>query len=101
MRPCSLVQPISAEVKYSLSSKKESNGFVESVGSPGCYAWQNDVHLVQDVRLWAANPRQNHGWIAIGDEATSQNAKRIASREHPDPTFRPRLEITYRLAPNN
>jgi hypothetical protein len=69
----------------------------QDVGPGGRYAWASTVHLVQDVRLWLAAPQRNFGWMLIGDESTPQNAKRIASRENPDPTIRPRLEIHYRL----
>ncbi|NIM64181.1 MAG: hypothetical protein GTO30_21775, partial [Acidobacteria bacterium] len=61
------------------------------------YAWESTVHLVQDVRLWNRSPSRNFGWFVIGDETTPQNAKRFASRENPDRSARPALEITYRL----
>ena len=54
-------------------------------------------HLVQDVRLWNSAPQQNFGWIVIGDETTPQTAKSLASRESPEPSVRPVLEVTYRL----
>jgi hypothetical protein len=69
----------------------------QDVGSGGPYVWESTPHLVQDVRLWLAAPQRNFGWIVIGDETTLQNAKRLASRENPDPAIRPRLEIRYRL----
>ena len=52
--------------------------------------------MVQDVRLWNSAPQRNFGWILIGDETAPQTAKSFASREFPDPTLRPVLEVNYR-----
>ena len=60
------------------------------------YTWGSTNHLVQDARLWHSAPRRNFGWILIGDETTRQTSKRFTSRESPDRTLRPLLEITYR-----
>ena len=68
------------------------------VGDSGFYSWESTVHLVQDVQMWRAAPERNFGWILIGDEITPQSVKIFASREHPDPTLRPVLEITYEVA---
>jgi hypothetical protein len=67
------------------------------VGETGSYTWQSTNHIVQDVRLWKSAPQRNFGWILIGDETTPQTAKSFASREHPDLTLRPTLEVHYRL----
>jgi hypothetical protein len=67
------------------------------VVDPGPYTWESNVHLVQDVRLWHRAPQRNFGWILIGDETTRQTAKIFASREEPDPSLRPVLEVNYRL----
>jgi hypothetical protein len=67
------------------------------VADIGFYTWQSTSHLVQDVRLWQAAPPRNFGWILTGDEATRQSAKVFASRDDPDPSLRPVLEVTYRL----
>ncbi len=69
----------------------------QEVGPGGFYTWESTEHLVQDVRLWNRAPQRNFGWILIGDETTRQNAKKLASRENPDATVRPLLEIAYRL----
>lgn len=66
------------------------------VDAGGFYTFESNEHLVQDVRLWLANPRRNLGWIVIGDEASLQNAKKFATRESLDPSIRPQLTITYR-----
>jgi hypothetical protein len=70
----------------------------QEVGDTGYYTWDSSRHLVEDVRLWNSAPGRNFGWIVIGDEATEQNAKKLASRENPDAARRPRLEVIYRLA---
>jgi hypothetical protein len=69
------------------------------IGASGFYTWETSRQLVRDVRLWEAAPHRNFGWILIGDETTPQTAKSIASREHPDLTLRPSLEVTYSLRP--
>jgi hypothetical protein len=69
----------------------------KEVAGPGHYTWVTTVHLLQDVRLWAAAPERNFGWILIGDEGALQTSKNFASREHPDPSLRPVLEISYRM----
>lgn len=65
------------------------------VDLPGVYRFESDA-LLRDVRVWTRRPDANHGWIVVGDETARQTAKAIASREHPDPSLRPALEITYR-----
>lgn len=67
------------------------------VGESDFYTWESTRHTLQDVRLWSSAPQRNFGWVLIGDETARQTAKSFASREHPDATARPRLEIRYRL----
>ena len=61
------------------------------------YSWESTNHLVQDVRHWKSNPDRNFGWMLIGNETTGQTAKSFASRENPDLSLRPVLEVSYRL----
>jgi len=68
-----------------------------TVSDAGAYSWREGRALVRDVRLWLAAPQRNFGWILIGDESTPTTSKSFASREHPDATRRPVLEVTYRL----
>lgn len=70
---------------------------VTQVDGPGFYAWSHPQRTAQDVRLWLHNPRQNHGWLLVGDEGLPGSTRRFDSREHPDPARRPALEIRYRL----
>jgi hypothetical protein len=67
------------------------------VGDTGFWTWGTTPALEADVRLWAANPDRNFGWIVIGDEAVRQSAKSFVSREEADAALRPTLTITYRL----
>jgi hypothetical protein len=68
---------------------------VRPVGVAGIYTWNNAPGLERDVRRWLAAPHRNFGWILIGDETAPQTAKRFASRNHSDPSFRPVLEVTF------
>lgn len=65
------------------------------VGDSGYYVWEDAKRLVRDVRIWNAAPHRNFGWILIGDETTRTTAKKFASRENPDLSLRPVLEINY------
>ncbi len=49
--------------------------------------------FVDLVRDWAQTPGTNHGLVFQAEDETSQPPLKIASREHPDPAFRPRLVI--------
>jgi hypothetical protein len=52
-------------------------------GSSETLTFASTEELVADVQAWVKNPALNHGWILIGDEANSENARRLASRECP------------------
>jgi len=68
------------------------------VEGPGVYRFEGDG-LLLDVKRWAQDPSTNFGWILIGDETQPQTARAFASREHPNATFRPVLEVHYRTVP--
>jgi len=68
------------------------------VAAPGSYTWESTRKMVADVRRWLAAPQRNFGWILLGDESAPQTAKSFASREEPDPSLRPVLEVTYHLS---
>lgn len=70
----------------------------EVLDEPGIYRFESDA-ILRDVRVWSRLAEANHGWILIGDETTRQTVKSLASREHPDPSLRPVLEISYRTRP--
>lgn len=58
------------------------------------YTWGPAPRLSADVQGWLADPASNHGWILIGVENNSQNAKRFESRDSP-PSVRPTLRVVY------
>lgn len=64
------------------------------VGDVGSYTW-NGPGLVADVQSWLANPNANHGWVVIGNEAEMGSAKRFATRESPNSSWRPVLTVTF------
>jgi hypothetical protein len=67
------------------------------VAASDFYTWESTRKMIADVRLWLAAPHRNFGWILLSDETTPQTAKSFASREAPDPSLRPVLEVTYHL----
>ena len=70
---------------------------VRDVAGSGFYTWEGSRKMVADVRSWLAAPHRNSGWILLGDETTPQTVKSFASREDPDPSLRPILEVSYQL----
>ena len=68
------------------------------VASLGDATWSGGAKLVADVRLWQQAPKQNHGWLLRGDESAPTTSIGLDTREHGEPTQRPRLEVTYRVA---
>ncbi len=66
-----------------------------SVGGLGTYTWASTPALVADVQQWLDTPSSNFGWVIVGGEGASGTAKRFDSREHPTPSSRPKLTITY------
>ncbi|MBI3847601.1 MAG: Ig-like domain-containing protein [Planctomycetes bacterium] len=49
--------------------------------------------LVNSVKRWIADSSSNHGVLLAADDETFQQVLNIASREHADWTFRPRLVV--------
>lgn len=68
-----------------------------SVGTLGTSATFTGAGMVQDVQAWLNQPATNHGWMLIGNEATTFNARRFHSSEG-NTLFRPRLTIQYTSA---
>lgn len=58
------------------------------------HVWGPTPRLSADVQGWLADPAGNHGWILIGVESNSQNAKRFESRDS-SPAVRPSLRVVY------
>ncbi len=44
--------------------------------------FQSNNDLIADVQLWVDTPEQNFGWIMLGDENNTQNARRLNTHEH-------------------
>jgi len=51
--------------------------------------------LVIDAQTWLDNPAQNFGWVIVAQTTGSGQAKRYASREYPDATLQPVLEVEF------
>lgn len=64
----------------------------------GTYSWTS-VQAAADVQAWLDSPASNFGWAVVGDESAFMTAKRIDSRENPEPTFRPALTVEYTPSP--
>lgn len=71
----------------------------QSVTGFGTYLWTS-AQLASDVQGWVTNSATNNGWILIGDEAGTFNAKRIYSRQFATVSARPKLTVNYIAAPS-
>lgn len=69
------------------------------VAASDFYTWGSTRKMVADVRQWLAAPHRNFGWILVGDETTPQSTKSWVSREEPEASLRPVLEVQYRPLP--
>ncbi len=58
------------------------------------YTW-NSPDLTADVQDWVSVPGSNFGWFLRGDEASSSNTKRFASKQSDTPANAPQLVVTY------
>lgn len=67
----------------------------EAVADVNFYTWGSTPQMVNDVQTWRDTPASNFGWLVMGNEATSFNAKRFDTRENITPAFRPELTVTY------
>jgi hypothetical protein len=74
----------SASLEISRISPNPEENIYEFAGDP----------LADDVRLWVTNPNSNFGWILIGEEDGSRNARRFHSSESPRTESRPLLTVT-------
>jgi hypothetical protein len=68
------------------------------IGGIGFWNWNSTAGLVSDAQSWVNNPSINHGWLIFGVE-DGTSAKRLDTREHPTPEWRPALTVTYRPIP--
>ncbi|MGE5179830.1 MAG: multicopper oxidase domain-containing protein [Bacteroidota bacterium] len=58
------------------------------------YQWSGSG-LVADVQSWVQGSAVNAGWVIRGDEASSSNVRRFASRETSTASQRPSLQVTF------
>ena len=58
------------------------------------YQWTGSG-LVPDVQSWVDGSATNAGWVIRGDELTSNNLRRFASRETATAANRPTLQVTF------
>ena len=70
------------------------------VSTLGEYVW-TDTQMATDVQAWLDAPETNHGWILIGSEAETFNAKRFGSRENLDAAARPVLTVVFTAPPSS
>jgi len=59
--------------------------------------WGSTPRMQADVQGWLADPSSNHGWILVGVESNTRNAKRFESRES-SVSVRPSLRVAYEPA---
>jgi len=65
------------------------------VEEAGPCTWGPTPAMAADVQSWLDDPAHAFGWIVLGDESRPQTVRRFDSREAPDWTLRPALEIEY------
>lgn len=70
----------------------------QDVGGVGL-AFFSSPQMGADVQAWLDNPGQNFGWILIGEESSSMNARRFLSGDQDDLDSAPTLIIGYDLIP--
>lgn len=65
----------------------------------GLHTWSS-IGLLNDVRLFAADPSRNHGWFVLGDELATGTARRFDSADSAaEGGIVPVLEIEYSVVP--
>lgn len=68
-----------------------------SVAGTGFYTFPTSANLVSDVQQWVNDPTDNFGWLLMGPEDGGASAKRLDTREHPTPEWRPTLTVNYTI----
>jgi len=62
----------------------------------------SSLGMLSDIQLWLDNPEQNAGWIIIGNENFTKNARGYYSMDNTDPSAvgrAPKLTIEYTIVP--
>lgn len=73
---------------------------VQKVSDAGIYTWGSTPEMVADVQAWLNSPKENYGWLLLGNETAPKTAKRFASRHNADVSDRPQLRVNF-LQPND
>lgn len=68
-----------------------------TIAGTGFYTFPTAVGAVADVQHWLDNPQDNFGWLLLGPENGGVSAKRLDTREHPTPDWRPQLTVNYTI----
>jgi len=71
-----------------------ASALADFTNGPETIFFPTGVNLVADLQSWVDNPAGNYGWIVIGDEENTMNARRLLSRENSDPG-RPELTVEF------
>lgn len=69
------------------------------IAGPGDYLFASTAAMVADAQTWLDEPAANFGWLIMGDESGLGTARRLDSRENPEPAFRPMLSVEYTPIP--
>jgi hypothetical protein len=68
-----------------------------SMSGTGFYTFPTSPSAVADVQQWLDQPQANFGWLLLGQEDGGVSAKRLDTREHPTPEWRPLLTVNYTI----
>jgi hypothetical protein len=71
-----------------------------TIAGTGTFVWSDPV-LAMDVQGWLDYPSASFGWMLHGDEETPASARRIDSREGPDPATWPKLVLQFQPGPTS
>lgn len=71
-----------------------ASALADFTNGPETIIFQSTATLVADIQSWVDAPEQNFGWIVIGDEVATMNARRLLSRENSDPGV-PELGVEF------
>lgn len=65
------------------------------VDTSGGYLFGSTTALVVEAQGFLDTPATNYGWLLKSPETTAPSAKRFTAREHPTPSSRPSLLVTF------
>lgn len=68
---------------------------VQTIDGGGTYTWGSTPEMVADVQAWLDSPKDNFGWLLLGNEKAPKTVKVFASRESQDSSVRPQLTVSF------